>query len=172
MPLWLHCKYWHYLSDHTSFSEMSPRRTSVLTVGLHCLSEKIPFISYKSKWRSHNVVCVWGGGIAVSSFPAVLICHCNEQAVVHGHRAIIFGYHANTEHQGMSLYWNIPRLQFSGEKKYTLGHVYMCAFVSSNYFMYVSLIFWSCAHIYFYYYNVFPAIQYSQGYNNVWKNAN
>lgn len=46
-------------------------------------------------------------GIAVSSFPAVLICHSNEQAAVHGHQAIIFGYHANSEHHGMSLYWEI-----------------------------------------------------------------
>ena len=46
-------------------------------------------------------------GIAVSSFPAVLICHSNEQAAVHGHQAIIFGYHANSEHHGMSLYREI-----------------------------------------------------------------
>lgn len=81
----------------------------MLTVGLHCLSVKIAFISSESKWKSHNVLSVGGvvlgcGGIAVSSFPAVLIFHSNEQAAVHGHQAIIFGYHANSEHHGMSLY--------------------------------------------------------------------
>lgn len=43
----------------------------------------------------------WGSGagsVAGSSFPAVLICHSNEQAVMHGHLAIMFGYHANAEH--------------------------------------------------------------------------
>lgn len=48
-------------------------------------------------------VVVECGGTAASSSPAVLICHSNEQAAVHGHQAIIFGYHANSEHHGMSL---------------------------------------------------------------------
>lgn len=43
----------------------------------------------------------------LSSLPAALIYHCNEQAAVHGHQAIIFGYHANSEHHGMSLYQEI-----------------------------------------------------------------
>lgn len=40
-------------------------------------------------------------------FPEVLISRSNEQAAVHGHQAIIFGYHANSEHHGMLLYWEI-----------------------------------------------------------------
>ena len=40
-------------------------------------------------------------------FPAALISHSNEQSAVHGHQAIIFGYHANNEHHGMSLYSEI-----------------------------------------------------------------
>ena len=34
---------------------------------------------------------------------AALICHSNEHAVMHDHQAIIFGYHANREHHGISL---------------------------------------------------------------------
>lgn len=49
----------------------------------------------------------WCEGIAASSSPAVLICHSNEQAAAHGHQAIIFGYHANSEHHGMLLYGEI-----------------------------------------------------------------
>lgn len=78
----------------------------------------------KAKWKSRNVVWVGGvvlgcGGIAVSSFPAVLICHSNEQAAVHGHQAIIFGYHANSEHHGMSLCWEIypGSITIVGEKQ-------------------------------------------------------
>lgn len=68
-----------------------------------------------SMWRYHlslikaneRAIMLGCEGNAASSFPAVLICHSNEQAVVHGHQAIIFGYHANSEHHGMSLYWEI-----------------------------------------------------------------
>lgn len=89
---------------------MSPEWACVLTVGSHRLNVKISFFrSKQSKWESHGVR--WAGrrceGIAASSFPAVLICHSNEQAAAHGHQAIIFGYHANSEHHGMLLYREI-----------------------------------------------------------------
>ena len=34
---------------------------------------------------------------------AALICHSNEHAAMHDHQAIIFGYHANRGHHGISL---------------------------------------------------------------------
>lgn len=106
----------------------------------HCLSVKISFISSKSKWKSHNVLWVGGvavdcEGIAVSSFPAVLICHSNEQAAVHGHQAIIFGYHANSEHHGMSLYWEIyPGSITMLENKTNAGH-----YLNAGFFLWVIL---------------------------------
>ena len=106
----------------------------------HCLSVKISFISSKSKWKSHNVL--WVGGVAVdcegiagSSFPAVLICHSNEQAAVHGHQAIIFGYHANSEHHGMSLYWEIyPGSITMLENETNAGH-----YLNAGFFLWVIL---------------------------------
>lgn len=47
-------------------------------------------------------------------FPEVLISRSNEQAAVHGHQAIIFGYHANSEH--VVILRNRPRVHDSGSE--------------------------------------------------------
>lgn len=107
----------HYLLTN-SFSNSGPMYTnSTANISNTFLITYYFFLPCYSKWKSHNVVWLsevgvwkWGRHCRIFLFiffPEVLISRSNEQAAVHGHQAIIFGYHANSEHDGMLLYWEI-----------------------------------------------------------------
>lgn len=107
----------HYLLTN-SFSNSGPMYTnSTANISNTFLITYYFFLPCYSKWKSHNVVWLsevgvwkWGRHCRIFLFiffSEVLISRSNEQAAVHGHQAIIFGYHANSEHDGMLLYWEI-----------------------------------------------------------------
>lgn len=107
----------HYLLTN-SFTNSGPMYTnSTANISNTFLITYYFFLPCYSKWKSHNVVWLsevgvwkWGRHCRIFLFiffPEVLISRSNEQAAVHGHQAIIFGYHANSEHDGMLLYWEI-----------------------------------------------------------------
>lgn len=102
LPLQSHCFSWNVSRAHAC----------TLTASLASEGCLFPLFFFFTKR-------LWRDVLAFSWLLAVLIYQSNEHAPMHGHQAITTGFHANREHHGMSLYWELSSVTMVGRRQNT-----------------------------------------------------